>query len=389
MLKFALGTGLRKLTIIAPTLIAFALTLASLAYLAFALLRVIAFGKQRAGPSAYQPPISLLKPVCGLEPELYQNLRTFCDQDYPDYQIIFGVRDPNDPAIAVIKRLIREFPQRHAALIVDETVTGTNFKVSNLANMYRAVEHDLLVIADSDMRVGRDYLGAVAAPFADLQVGAATCLYMGVPVDGFASRLGAMFINDCFAPSVLVALSFQELRYCFGATMAVRRPALEKMGGFAVLTDQLADDHMLGKRIAEQGLKVALPAYVVENHVWESGFKALFLHELRWARTIRAMQPVGYAFSFITYPVAVSALLVLIFPMKAAGLTLLAVSVIMRALLHWSVHAGFRIPGPTQAWLAPFRDLLSFVVWVVSFFGRSVQWREQNFSVRRDGQLTK
>ena len=353
------------------------------------MLRVIAFGKQRAGPSEYRPALSVLKPISGLEPELYQNLRTFCDQDYPDYQIIFGVLDPDDPAIAVINRLIKEFPQRRAVLMVDKTVTGNNSKVSNLANMYRVVEHDLLVIADSDMRVGRDYLRAVAAPFADPQVGAATCLYMGVPIDGLASRLGAMFINDCFAPSVLVALALEELRYCFGATMAVRRTALEKMGGFAVLADQLADDHMLGRRIAEQGLKIALPPYIVENYVWESGFKRLFLHELRWARTIRTMRPLGYAFSFITYPVAVSALCVLIFPMKAAGLTLLVVSVIMRALLHRAVHAGFRIPGTTQAWLVPFRDLLSFAVWVVSFFGRSVQWREQNFSIRTDGQLLK
>ncbi|MGH8742959.1 MAG: bacteriohopanetetrol glucosamine biosynthesis glycosyltransferase HpnI [Burkholderiales bacterium] len=388
MLKFAFNQP-GKFIITALAFIAFALALASLAYLAFALLRVIAFGKQRAGPSDYRPALSVLKPISGLEPELYQNLRSFCDQDYADYQIIFGVLDPDDPAIAVINRLIKEFPQRRAVLMVDKTVTGNNSKVSNLANMYRVVEHDLLIIADSDMRVRRDYLRAVAAPFADPQVGAATCLYMGVPIDGLASRLGAMFINDCFVPSVLVALSLEELRYCFGATMAVRRTALEKMGGFAVLSDQLADDHMLGRRIAEQGLKIALPPYIVENHIWESGFKKLFLHELRWARTIRTMRPLGYAFSFITYPVAISVLCVLIFPMKAAGLTLLVVSVIMRALLHWAVHAGFRIPGTTQAWLVPFRDLLSFAVWVVSFFGRSVQWREQNFSVRTDGQLLK
>jgi ceramide glucosyltransferase len=359
-----------------------------MAYLAFALSRVIAFGKQRLNSNEYQPALSLLKPVCGMEPGLYENLRSFCDQDYPEYQVVFGVRDPNDPAVPVIRRLIQEFPKCDLSLTVDETVIGANLKVSNLANMYRAVKHDLVIVADSDMRVGRDYLKAIAAPFADTQVGAATCLYKGVPINGLASRLGAMFINECFAPSVLVALSLQKLRFCFGATMALRRTVLEKMGGFAALADQLADDHMLGKYTTEQGLQVVLPVYVVENRVWEPNFKALFLHELRWARTMRAMEPAGYAFSFVTYPVAVSLVFILISP-TLTGLTLVAISVIMRLLLHWAVHASFRIPGPTQAWLAPFRDLLSFVVWAVSLFGRSVKWREHDFSVRPNGQLTK
>ena len=317
---------------------------------------------------------------------MYENLRSFCDQDYPDYQVVFGVRDAQDPAIAVIERIIKEFPQRDLSLLVDETVIGTNLKVSNLANMYRAAKHDLLVIADSDMRVERHYLRAVAAPFEDTQVGAVTCLYKATPAAGLPSRLGAMFINDCFAPSVLVALSFQELRFCFGATMAVTRKALEASGGFPALADQLADDHMLGKHVAQQGLKVILPAYMVENRVWEPSFRALFQHELRWARTIRAMQPAGYAFYFITYPVAVSLLFLPLAP-AAAGLTAVAVSVILRVLLHWAVHSSFRIPGSTAPWLAPIRDLLGFLVWAASFFGRGVEWREQLFSVRSDGQL--
>jgi ceramide glucosyltransferase len=321
-----------------------------------------------------------------MEPELYENLRSFCDQDYPDYLVVFGVRDAQDPAIAVIERIIKEFPKRDLSLVVDETVIGTNLKVSILASMYRSAKHDLIVVSDSDMRVERHYLRAVAAPFQDPLVGAVTCLYKGTPAAGLPSRLGAMFINDCFAPSVLVALSFQELRFCFGSTMAVTRKALEASGGFPALADQLADDHMLGKHVAQQGLKVILTAYVVENKVWEPNFKALFQHELRWARTIRAMRPAGYAFSFITYPVAVSLLLLPLMP-AAAGLTAVAVSVILRVLLHWAVHTSFRISGPTKPWLAPVRDLLGFLVWAASFFGRSVEWRERQFSVRSDGQL--
>ncbi|MGH8751505.1 MAG: bacteriohopanetetrol glucosamine biosynthesis glycosyltransferase HpnI [Burkholderiales bacterium] len=378
----------RKLIISVLIFVACVLTLAALAYLAFALTRIIAFGKQNPDSANFHTAVTLLKPVCGLEPELYENLRSFCEQDYSQYQVIFGVRDAQDPALAVIRRLLEDLPQLDLALIVNESVIGANLKVSSLANMYRAVKHDVLVIADSDMRVGRDYLSMVAAPFADPQTGAATCLYKGVPVAGLASRLGAMFINDCFAPSVLVALSFQQLRYCFGATMAIRRAALEKMGGFAALADELADDYLLGKKVAQQGFKVALARYVVENRVWEPNFKTLFQHELRWARTMRTMQPVGYAFSFVTYPVALALLFVVISP-ALTGLTLGVVSVIMRVLLHRAVHTSLRIPGPTQAWLAPLRDILSFAVWAASFCGRNVRWREQKFLVRPDGRLSK
>jgi ceramide glucosyltransferase len=388
MLKSQLVTSFKaRNSIIATfTLIDFAITLAAFAYLVYAIRCVIAFGSHQLTQSRYCPAIALLKPVCGMEPELYENLRSFCEQDYPDYQVVFGVRDAQDPAIAVIERIIKEFPRRNLSLIVDETVIGANLKVCILSSMYRAAKHDLLVIADSDMRVERHYLRAVAAPFEDPQVGAVTCLYKGTAGAGLPSRLGAMFINNCFAPSVLVALSFQELRFCFGATMAVTRKALEASGGFPALADHLADDHMLGKHVAQQGLKVKLLDYVVENRVWEPNFRALFQHELRWARTIRAMQPAGYAFSFITYPVAIS---LLFFPLETAtaGLTAVAVSVILRVLLQRAVHASFRISGPAIPWLAPVRDLLSFLMWAASFFGRSVEWREQQFSVRSDGKL--
>ena len=376
----------RNPIIAALALIASIIVLAALVYLAYAMRCVIAFGGRQPARSANCPPVTVLKPVCGLEPELYENLRSFCDQDYPDFQVVFGTRDSQDPAIAVVERIIKEFPSRDLSLVVDETVIGTNLKVSILASMYRSAKHQLLVIADSDMRVDRHYLRAVIAPFDDKQVGAVTCLYKGIPAVGSPSRLGAMFINDCFAPSVLVALSLQELRFCFGATMAVTRKALETSGGFFSLADQLADDHMLGKQVAQQGLKVMLSTYLVEARVWEPSFKALFKHELRWARTIRAMQPAGYAFSFITYPVAVSLLLLPILP-PAAGLTAVVVSVILRVLLHQAVQVSFRVGGPAMPWLAPLRDLLSFLVWAASFLGRSVEWRKQQFSVRSDGQL--
>jgi ceramide glucosyltransferase len=322
-----------------------------------------------------------------VDADLYENLRSFCRQHHPEFQIIFGVRAVDDPAIPIIKQIMREFPGRDLSLIIDDRLIGTNFKVCNLANMLVAAKHEILVIADSDMRVGPDYLAAVTAPFADPRVGAATCLYKGMALDGWPSRLASMFINEWFLPSVLVALSFEKLNYCFGATIAVRREALEAIGGFAALAYKLADDHQLGKLIQRQGYKVELVPYLIENRVHEPSFKTLFLHELRWARTIRAMRPLGYAFSFVTFPVPVALLLVLLTPFKLIGMVALTVALALRVLLHYTVRLELKLHDPPAPWLIPLHDLLCFTVWCASFMGRRVHWRGERFHLDPAGQL--
>lgn len=354
----------------------------------FAILRVGAFRARNRAVVSCTTPVTVLKPVCGLEPRLYESLRSFCDQDYARYQVVFGIRDASDPAIEIVKRLISEFPEQDLALVVDGRVAGPNLKVSNLINMAQAAKYGVMVIADSDMRVDRNYLTAVVAPFQDPTVGAVTCLYKGSPVEGLPSVLGAMFINDWFAPSVLVAVCLQQLRYCFGATMAVRKDVLEAIGGFAVLAHQLADDHMLGKMISAKEYRVALSPYIVENIVWEPSFKSLLLHELRWARTIRASRPLGHAFLFLTTPVALSLLFLLLTPARTLGFALVAVSSLLRVLLHYKVRAVCQIAGPAKPWLAPVRDVLCFAIWAASFLGCGVRWRGQDYSVQSDGHLT-
>lgn len=354
----------------------------------FAILRVGAFRARNQAVVSCATPVTVLKPVCGPEPRLYESLRSFCDQDYARYQVVFGIRDASDPAIEIVKRLISEFPEQDLALVVDGRVAGPNLKVSNLINMVQAAKYGILVIADSDIRVGRNYLTAVAAPFQDSAVGAVTCLYKGSPVEGLPSVLGAMFINDWFAPSVLVAVGLQQLRYCFGATMAVRRDVLEAIGGFAVLAHQLADDHMLGKMISAKGYRIALSPYVVENIVWEPSFKSLLLHELRWARTVRSSRPLGHAFLFLTSPVALSLLFLLLSPARTLGFALVAVSSLLRVLLHYRIRAICQITGPARPSLAPVRDVLCFAIWAASFLGRGVRWRGQDYSVQSGGQLT-
>ncbi len=362
--------------------------LASLAYVGLAVRATLAFKRKSASAGPDSMPVTILKPVCGMEVNLYQNLRSFCTQDYPRYQVIFGVSSATDPALEVIHRLIEEFPDRELELVIDARLIGTNHKVSNLANMYPVAHYDLLVIADSDMLVEPDYLATVAACFDDPEVAVATCLYTGKPDEGLASSLGASFINKWFLPSVLVALSFQKLSFCFGATMAVRRERLAAIGGFERLASVLADDYMLGNLISEQGYKVALVPYLVRNIVHEPSMQALFRHELRWARTVRSVQPIGYSMSFLTHAIPMALLYLAVTPSPGLGFSVLGLAVIMRLMMHYAARSHLALDAPSQVWLEPIRDLMCFAIWLASFFGRNVDWRQHSFTIQDSGQMT-
>jgi ceramide glucosyltransferase len=317
---------------------------------------------------------------------LYENLRSFCDQDYPQFEVIFGVRDPADPAIPVVEHIREEFPTLEIRLIVDDRVHGHNRKVSNLANMSAAAKYELLVVADSDMRVDPGYLTTVTAPLSDPEVGVVTCLYVGRPASGVWSALGAMFINEWFLPSVLVARAMTAVPLCFGSTMALRREVLDDIGGFPLLAGELADDYMLGQRVAARGLRIVLSPNLMETVVAESSFRSLWWRELRWARTIRAMQPLGYALSFVTYAVPLALVNLLISPSRPDGWLILAAAVGLRVSVHRAAQGALGVSAG-RAWAAPVRDLLSFVVWVSSFCGRTVRWRGHAMVVERGGRL--
>ena len=350
------------------------------------------FRRERAvRPLHTASPVTVLKPLCQAEHNLRENLLSFCLQDYPTYQIIFGVQDAGDPALNEVRNLIREHPELDISVVIDGSVSGSNLKVSNLVNMYRSAKHDLIVIADSDMRVGSDYLAAVVAEFHDPTVGAVTCLYSGTAKSGLASRLGAMFINEWFVPSVLVATSFSDLRFCFGATMAVRREALAAIGGLEALNHQLADDHMMGKLVADLGYKVRLCPYIVENLVDEPSLEALFRHELRWARTVRTVQPIGYAMSFVTYAIPMSILVSIgieaSLDWDAMSLLVIWIALSLRVIVHFAVGWTLKSYRPTDLFLIPIRDVLSFAVWMASYAGSNVAWKNQKFYVHADGRM--
>ncbi|MGH7029566.1 MAG: bacteriohopanetetrol glucosamine biosynthesis glycosyltransferase HpnI [Stellaceae bacterium] len=370
-----------------PTLIIASVLLPGWVYLVGAALAVRRFARPVGPIAAPRPAVSILKPLHGDEPGLYHNLRSFADQDYPVRQIVLGVNDPRDGALAAARALIRDFPGGDVTLVVDRRIRGSNRKVSNLANMLPAARHDLFVLGDSDMRVDRRYLTAITAPFADPCTGLVTCLYKGVPTGGVWSELGALHINFEFLPGALIGEVLGLGRGCFGATIALRRQILERIGGFARFRDELADDHRLGEAVRAAGLKVVLSRHVVEARVSEPSLAALWRHELRWARTVRGLTPFGHAGSVVSHPLMVAALAAAVTGFGLTSCIFLAIT----ALLRWSCAKatasalGVRAP---RALLLPARDALSFAVFVASFFGRRVFWRDQNFHVEPGGRMT-
>jgi ceramide glucosyltransferase len=367
-----------------------------LAAAAYAALNCIALLVWRMPRRTHQgtvlPPVTILKPLCGAEPGLYEDLRSFCRQDYPHYQIVFGIRDEADPACAVARQLALEFPALPIDVVVDSRLHGSNCKISNLINMLAYARHDLLVMADSDACVGSNYLRIVTSPLGDARVGLVTCIYRGTPTPGIWSRLGAMYINEWYVPSILLAWLFGHEGYVSGQTICIRRETLSALGGLPMLADQLADDYRLGALVRGLGLKIQLSRYVVAVEHHEPSLNAITRHELRWMRTLRALKPNSFRWLFLTFTVPLGVLgLSLIAAVPAppavtlASRTLFAVIAILRVV----VHLGPRVPERSSLfadlWLLPVRDVLLFWVWLRCFFTSTVTWRGNDFNVDRDG----
>jgi ceramide glucosyltransferase len=353
---------------------------------AYGVIACIAVGRRARIPRPATrdlPAVTILKPLCGAEPETYECLRSFCDQAYPEFQVVFGVCDSNDPVLGIVDRLKKEFPRRDLQIVVDRRQHGSSRKVSNLINMMAVARHEFLVLSDSDVRVTRDYLARIVAPLLDGGVGIVTCAYRGCPRQGLWSLLGSLFINEWFIPSVRVAAMGGSRSFASGATIAMRRQVLARIGGFASIADQLADDYRLGESTRRLGLRTVLSEVVVDVRVAERSFGDLVRHELRWLRTIRALRPVGYAFSFVTFGVPVAAFGALLAGGSAPVLGLLAAAAAARMMLHLSM----REPGSSGRLLLvlPLRDLLTSCLWAWSFVARSVHWREVRYHITRDG----
>ncbi len=329
------------------------------------------------------PPVTILKPLFGAQPETYECLRSFCEQAYPHYQVIFGVCDPQDPAVAVVRRLQREFPDRDLVLAADRREHGSNRKVNNLINMMALARYDYLVISDSDVKVERNYLAKLVPPLLDADVGIVTCGYRGVPRPGIWSLLGSMYINEWFIPSVRVAAMMGFRSFAFGATIGMRRETLDKIGGFLAISNQLADDYRLGELTRQLGLRTVLSEVEVDTFVEDCTAADLVAHELRWRRTIRNLSPFGYVFSFVTLGLPVTALQLLLTQGAAPAAAIFSATALASTLIHFNA----RRPGAPAAvlLLVPFRDLLHFGLFIWSFATRRVQWGDDHYEVSRDG----
>jgi len=345
-------------------------------------------------PESQFPPVSILKPLKGIDPEIWESFCSHCEQDYPEFQLIFGVSDPADPAVEVVRKLQAKYPNLSIELIVCDRVLGTNIKVSNLVQMLPAARHQLLLVNDSDIRVPPDYLRKVIAPLADASVGLVTCLYRGVASPAasptLGSRLEALGISTDFVPGVLSARFLENgLHFGLGSTLAFRRRDLEAIGGFEALLDYLADDYELGRRIASTGKKVELSAATVVTSLPAYTLRQFFRHQLRWSRTIRDARRWGYAGLLFTFglPWALATLL------AARGgewaWALLAMTFAVRMAVGFV--AAIIVLNDDQFFryilLLPLRDLIAPFVWAASFMGNRIHWRGDVFELK-DGRLT-
>jgi ceramide glucosyltransferase len=336
-------------------------------------------------PASPLPPVSILKPLKGVDPHIYESFRSHCLQDYPEYEIIFGVSDPNDPAVASVKQLQGEFPQRAIRLVVCAETLGPNVKVSNLEQMLQTARHDYLIINDSDIRIEPDYLRCVIAPLCTEEVGMVTCLYRGVAEPTFGSRLESLGISTDFCAGVLVARQLEGgLHFGLGSTLAFRRADLGRIGGFRSIVEFLADDYELGRRIAALGLRVVLSDVVVETHLPAYDLNGFLAHQIRWARGVRDSRMGGYVGLVSTFGL-MWALLNLIAAHGAAwSWRVLGGVVLLRLAVAFVV--GRRVLRDRallrNLWLLPLRDLIAVGVWLVSFFGHVVMWRGERFELK-------
>lgn len=367
-----------------------AFTLAAIAYYVICLYAATKFfSRSPVNRSSGLLPVTILIPLYGADFEAYDNYASFCRQDYPEYQIVFGVRDSRDPSIPIVRQLIADFPDRDIELVICADTMGKNPKVSNLQNMLAWAKHEQIVIVDSDIRVGEDYLRHIIPPLGDERVGLVTCLYRAAKAPNWASRLEAIGITAEFAPGVLVARQLEGMAFALGATMATTRRKLESIGGLHAIADYLSDDFMLGNLMSKAGYQVRLSRYVVQTVLAPVSFFSMMKHQIRWARGTRICRPMGYLGLILTYGTALALLNVILDRGSMLSLLLLSSTLAVRLTMGWRV--GVRWLGDDilrkYIWLLPVRDILSFLIWCVSLVGKKVEWRGEIFEILEDGRV--
>jgi ceramide glucosyltransferase len=367
----------------------FLIILPSLAYSLIALWCAHRFFRDRHPLTDHALPVTILKPVKGMDAESFENFASFCRQDYPLFQIVFAVASGEDPVLPVIRRLMAEFPDIDIDLVVNERKYGPNYKVCNLMNAYPQAKYDIIIVCDSDILVGPDYLRDVCARFADPAVGLVTSLYRSPRVWGAASALEATGFTVEMVPNVMVAHALEGLTFALGASMAVRREALEAIGGFAALVDYLADDYQLGNKVFRAGYRLELSAYIVESVMRKESYGHVFSRQLRWNRTMRVSRPGGFAGFGFTQPFPCAVLALILTGCSLPGITAVLLLYLVRAIIAVIFSRCYLRDElfPRWLWILPLRDLLAFAKWFLSFFGNRVQWRGHRYRLQPGGRM--
>jgi ceramide glucosyltransferase len=343
------------------------------------------FRRKTERPGDFFPPVSILKPVRGLDRQAYENFASFCRQDYPEFEVLFAVSDWQEPALPILRQLIADFPRHKIKVFVGADPLGASDKVNKLCRLAREAQNELLVVSDSDVRVQPGFLAAIAALFAHPAVGGATCLYRGLTDDSFPANLEALGNSIDFAPGVLVAsLGSGRLNFMLGAVMATTKKHLAEIGGFEPLADYFCDDYELGSRLASRGRHVELVRAPVDIVYPPESLADAFHHQVRWNLSIRFSRPWGHLGLIFTHGL----------PWAVLGIagahswpgTFFFVAGYM--LLRYEVALGTGARGMKdplvgrKLWMLPLRDLFAFVVWLASFFPQRIRWRDQQFYVR-------
>ncbi|MGC2694474.1 MAG: bacteriohopanetetrol glucosamine biosynthesis glycosyltransferase HpnI [Candidatus Angelobacter sp.] len=343
----------------------------------------------RRPPAGATPPVTILKPLRGVDPQMYESFRSHCVQDYPEYEIIFGVSEADDPAVQGVEQLIREFPKCKIRLMVCPEVLGNNRKTSNLVQMLAFARYDYILINDSDILVTPDYLRRIMAPFASSKVGMVTCPYRGIAAGTLGSKLESLGISTDFIAGVLAASQVEHgIHFALGSTLAMTREALDAIGGLRPLVDYLADDFELGYRIAKAGYEVVLADIVVETHLPAYSFRGFVQHQMRWARSTRDSRRLGYVGLLLTFGLPWAVFAVLLAPLSWWSWTVLVAAAVLRAAVALKVGVGVVHDAAVRRnlWLLPLRDLVAFWVWFASFADNKVHWRGDVF-ILKDGRI--
>ncbi|MGK7878363.1 MAG: bacteriohopanetetrol glucosamine biosynthesis glycosyltransferase HpnI [Xenococcaceae cyanobacterium] len=367
----------------------FILCLSAVWFYCYGIYAALAFSRhpQPVDPD-FHPPITILKPICGLDDNTYKNFASFCRQDYPEYQIIFSVRDAQDPCVEVVKQIIKDFPEVDIQLVVSDRTIGTNLKVCNLANAETKAKYSILLLADSDIRVGADYLKRVIQPMRDPTVGVVTCLYRPL-TQGWVANLEAIGVSTEYLAGVLVAHKLEGIKFALGPTIAIRKNALEAVGGFLAIADYLADDFQLGYLPTQAGYKVVLSDYIIDHEIATESLMDLIHRQTRWYLCTRVSRPWGYLGLILSHGTATSLIFLMATVGSGLGWAVLLTTWSMRLIMAWvvGVHLLQDPVAKKFLWLVPLRDLISFGLWCYCIVGNTFEWRGRKLKLTKNGKL--